>query len=68
MSKSLYINKDAYKDLPKSFINYTFLKQEYGIEGLDILLKIIIKWFDNPYMLFRHYTVYYFIEEFKKYE
>lgn len=68
MSKSLYVNKGAYSDIPAEFINYHNLKEKYGNNGLLILLKIIYNWIDNPYMLFRHYTIYYFMEEFKKYE
>jgi hypothetical protein len=28
----------------------------------------VINWINNPYMLFRHYSIYYFIKEFEKYE
>ena len=68
MSKSLYVKKGAYSDIPKVFINYTFLKEKYGLKGLDILFNIIMEWINNPYMLFRHYSIYYFIKEFNKYE
>ena len=68
MSKSLYVKKGAYSDIPKAFINYTFLKEKYGLEGLDILFNIIMEWINKPYMLFRHYSIYYFIKEFNKYE
>ena len=68
MSKSLYVKEGAYSDIPKAFINYSFLKEEYGIEGLNILYKIILNWFSKPYMLFRHYSIYYFIKEFDEYE
>lgn len=68
LSKSLYVKKGAYKDIPKCFINYSFLKEDLGYKGLDILYDIVINWINNPYMLFRHYSIYYFIEEFKKYE
>lgn len=68
MSKSLYVKKGAYSDIPKAFINYTFLKEKYGLNGLNILFNIIMEWINNPYMLFRHYSIYYFIKEFNKYE
>ena len=68
MSKSLYVKEGAYSDIPKAFVNYAFLKEEYGIEGLNILYKIVLNWFGKPYMLFRHYSIYYFIKEFDKYE
>jgi len=68
LSKSLYVKKGAYQDIPKKFINYSFLKESLGHKGLDILYDIVINWINNPYMLFRHYSIYYFMEEFKRYE
>lgn len=68
ISKSLYVKKDAYDYLPKAFVNYDGLKKEYGYKGLDILYSIIESWVNNPSMLFRSYTIYYFIKEFEKYE
>ena len=44
------------------------LKEDLGFKGLDILYDIVINWINNPYMLFRHYSIYYFIKEFEKYE
>lgn len=66
LSKSLYVSKNAYNDIPKMFVNYHFLKENLGFKGLDILYRIVNTWIDNPYMMFRHYSIYYFIEEFKK--
>lgn len=68
MSKSLYVKEGAYSDIPKAFINYFSLKEKYGLVGLKYLYEIISEWFDKPYMLFRHYSIYYFIKEFDKYE
>ena len=68
MSKSLYLNNGAYNDIPKKFINYTYLKEDMGFNGLITLYKIVSDWFENPYMLFRHYSIYYFIQEFENYE
>ena len=44
------------------------LKEDLGFKGLDILYDIVLNWINNPYMLFRHYSIYYFIKEFDKYE
>lgn len=66
LSKSLYVKKDAYRYLPKFLINYENLKAECGFQGLDYLQEITQQWTDNPYMLFRHYSIYYFMEEFRK--
>ena len=38
------------------------LKEDLGFKGLDILYDIVINWINNPYMLFRHYSIYYFIK------
>lgn len=68
MSKSLYVKEGAYSDIPVAFINYKHLKEKYGLNGLKKLYNIVSNWFENPYMLFRHYTIYYFIKEFEKNE
>jgi hypothetical protein len=68
LSKSLYVKKGAYQDIPKKFINYNLLKKELGYKGLDILYNIVLSWIDKPYMLFRHYSIYYFMKEFERYE
>lgn len=47
-------------------MSYEALKREYGIRGLDYIFEIVNEWVENPYMLFRHYSIYYFMEEFKK--
>lgn len=66
LSKSLYKEKGAYEYLPKFLMSYEALKREYGIRGLDYIFEIVNEWVENPYMLFRHYSIYYFMEEFKK--
>lgn len=66
LSKSLYVKEDAYRYLPKFLINYENLKSEYGFQGLDYIYEITNQWVNNPYMLFRHYSIYYFMEEFRK--
>lgn len=68
LSKTLYVEEGAYNYLPKEFINYHNLKNKYGFKGLDILIEIIDGWIEEPYKLFRNYSIYYFMEEFKKYE
>ena len=60
------LKENAYDYLPKYIIDYNILKKEFGIEGLNKILNITDTWFDNSYMLFRHYTVYYFIKELEK--
>ena len=68
LSKSLYVKEGAYSDLPTYLINYEYMKNSFGIKGLDIINNITNEWIDKPYLLFRHYSVYYFKKEFEKYE
>ena len=68
MSKFLYVKGWAYSDIPAAFINYKYLKKAYGLKGLKKLYDIICNWFEKPYILFRHYTIYYFIKEFEENE
>ena len=68
LSKSLYVKQNAYGYLPKHLINYENLLNEKGIEGLDKMYSIISEWVDEPYKLFRDYSVYYFIKRFEENE
>ena len=68
LSKSLYVKQNAYEYLPKYLINYENLLNEKGIEGLDKMYSIIFEWVDEPYKLFRDYSVYYFIKRFEENE
>ena len=61
LSKSLYVKQGAYSDLPSYLINYEFLKNEKGIYALDVIHKITNNWITNPYLLFRNYSIYYFM-------
>lgn len=68
LSKSLYVKEGAYSDLPPYLINYEFLKNEKGIEALDVIHDITNNWIENPYLLFRNYSIYYFKKEFEERE
>lgn len=68
LSKSLYVKEGAYSDLPSYLINYGYLKQAKGIESLDVIHNITNNWIENPYLLFRNYSIYYFKKEFEEYE
>lgn len=68
LSKSLYVKEGAYSDLPAYLINYSFLKRDKGIESLRIINDITDDWINNPYLLFRNYSIYYFKKEFEEYE
>lgn len=60
LSKSLYVKKNAYKDLPKYLLDYNSLIDVFGLEGLHFLAQITDDWINNPYKLFRSYSVDYF--------
>lgn len=68
LSKSLYVKEGAYNDLPPYLINYEFLKNTKGIQALNVIHKITDDWVENPYLLFRNYSIYYFQKEFEEYE
>ena len=36
--------------------------KDKGIEGLEKLYNEVLRWVKEPYKLFRHYTVYYFLK------
>lgn len=68
LSKSLYVKEGAYSGLPSYLINYEYLKNSKGIEALDVIHNITDNWINNPYLLFRNYSIYYFKKEFEDYE
>ncbi len=66
LSKSIYVQDGAYSDLPKYMLNYKELHSTFKNKGLDILQEETDNWLDEPYKLFRNYSVYYFIQKFEK--
>lgn len=60
LSKSLYVKKNAYRDLPTYLLDYNSLIEIFGLEGLYFLAQITDDWINNPYKLFRSYSVDYF--------
>ncbi|WZE74178.1 hypothetical protein QA538_11295 (plasmid) [Macrococcus sp. CCM 2573] len=65
ISKSLYLKKGAYKYLPEYLLDYQRFDKETKGEGLSMLIELTDEWIRDPKKLFRHYTVYYFMEAFK---
>ena len=66
LSKSLYVKQGAYKYLPDYLIHYDNLRKHFG--GTSGLLKIfseVHSWLEEPYKLFRNYSVHYFEEVLK---
>ncbi|RMF94785.1 MAG: hypothetical protein D6734_06945, partial [Candidatus Schekmanbacteria bacterium] len=64
LSKSLYVREGAYKDLPPYLVNFREFRKRLGVKGLERLLQETSLWLEEPYRLFRNYSVYYFMEMF----
>lgn len=65
LSKSLYVEKNAYFDLPLFLQNYSTHKQTYGYDVIDFISSITDEWVNHPYMLFRDYSIFYFEKRFR---
>lgn len=65
LSKSLYVKEGAYKYLPSYMINYDNLRKEKGTAGLERIYYEVHSWLEEPYKLFRNYSIYYFMEVLK---
>ena len=65
LSKSLEY-KNMYDDLPKFVMNYENLKKEKGKKGLEKIFNEVLSWVEEPYKLFRNYSIYYFLTEVLK--
>lgn len=68
LSKSLYVAENAYRYLPKYLINYEELKKEYGETGLEYIREETDSWIEEPFRLFRNYSIYYFMKLFEEKE
>ena len=64
LSKSLYVKSGAYQYLPSYIVNYEHFKERFGESGVEKLYKEVLSWVENPYKLFRNYSVYYFMDLF----
>lgn len=65
LSKSLYVEKNAYADLPPYLQNFSVQKKTYGYDVIKVISKITDEWIDNPHMLFRDYSIFYFEKRFR---
>lgn len=68
LSKSLYVKRGAYKELPLFLQNYKGLADKYGVKGLDVISKLTDEWLDDPKKLFRDYSIYYIQKRFEKFD
>ena len=60
LSKSLYVKQGAYQDIPAYLIDLSRLLDEKGKGGITRIFEEVSSWLDEPYKLFRNYSVYYF--------
>ncbi len=64
LSKSLYVKYGAYRYLPDYLVSYEKFFGRFGEKGISRLYQEVKSWVENPYKLFRAYSVYYFMEVF----
>lgn len=64
ISKSLYLKEHAYVYLPSYIVDYENLNKAKGVNGLTTLYNEVHSWLEEPYKLFRNYSVYYFMQLF----
>lgn len=72
LSKSLHIKSNSYNYLVDQgldyVINYGKFKEKFGTNGLRFIYKETNLWLNEPYRLFRNYSIYYFDHLFKELE
>jgi hypothetical protein len=65
LSKTLYVDEGAYTYLPSYLINFREFYTTLGKDGIQMLYDEVSRWLNEPYRLFRNYSVYYFMEMFE---
>lgn len=68
LAKSAQVGSEAYRDLPKHFVNYVELISRYGSDIIDYLYNHASSWLDNPNRIFRNYSISYMHEIFQNFE
>ena len=63
LSKSLYVSQGAYDYLPRYVLDFESFFNYFGKDGIKALLGETRLWLQEPYRLFRHYTIFYFLEK-----
>ncbi|MBI4981100.1 hypothetical protein HZC30_06105 [Candidatus Woesearchaeota archaeon] len=58
-SKSVYVEKGTYKDVPEEFVNFTKFEESFGLEGLIKVLDEVRIWISDPKKIYRNYSVEY---------
>lgn len=59
LSKTIYLTRGAYKDIPPAWISMQAFQDRFGPAGLNRLWNEISSWTQSPGKFFRNYTVRY---------
>jgi hypothetical protein len=59
LSKTLYVARGAYADLPEAFLNLDILLSQHGDQVLDAIWAEVTRWAAQPRRLHRGYTIAY---------
>ena len=59
LSKTIYLTKGAYADMPPAWISMQAFQDRFGSSGLDLLWDEITSWAQSPARFFRNYSVRY---------
>jgi hypothetical protein len=62
LSKSLYVDGDAYSYLSKAFLNYREFIHHFGNRGIELLWTEVYSWVVEPKKFFRNYSIEYIQE------
>lgn len=57
LSKTIYLDKNAYADIDKAWISVPDFIDKFGDKGLDIIWGEVSSWFESPKKLFRNYSL-----------
>lgn len=63
LSKTLYVEEDAYSDLPEFIVNFENFYNKFGDNGLNMMLQEAREWVAEPKKLFRNYSAFYFVDK-----
>jgi hypothetical protein len=59
LSKTLYLTRGAYADVPPAWTSMQAFEDRFGAAGLDMLWDEVTRWVQSPQKFFRNYTVRY---------
>lgn len=57
LSKTLYVARGTYADLPEAFLNLDILLSQHGDQVLDVIWAEVVRWAAEPRRIHRGYTI-----------